>query len=127
MGCGRAMSPNWVGSTVEHDQLASSNATPVERIYWLLEDAALWHFALCWISSRWVYGRTNVAIISIGWCVLCKQTTMHLLVAYPQLVSKWSEIKVLDKTTFRPLWTLETRTYDILSPRYDEAPEQYFD
>ncbi len=111
------------------DQLLASNADPLERIYWLLEDAKRYGtlpFAglarAGFVAVQMLKSLVNVGVFSsadydafIGGC-----TTVSGQLARDRAT--------LDRATFLARYGhLRPGTYDILSPRYDEAPDLYFD
>lgn len=111
------------------EQLLRSANDPLERIYWLLED-----------GKR--YGTLPFAGLARAGFVAVQM--LHSLVAtgvfseadYHAFIGSVSTVSgqlardraTLDKTTFLARYGhLRPGTYDILSPRYDETPDLYFD
>lgn len=111
------------------EQLLSSSSDPLERIYWLLEDAKRY-------GTLPFAGLARAGFVAIQ--MLKSLITVEVLSqsdydAFMESVSTVStqlarDRAILDKTTFLARYGhLRPGTYDILSPRYDEAPELYFD
>ncbi|KHA74458.1 phosphoenolpyruvate synthase [Pseudomonas chlororaphis] len=111
------------------EELLASNADPLERIYWLLEDAKRYGtlpFAglarAGFVAVQMLRSLVNVGVFS--------QADYDAFMAGVSTVSGQlaRDRATLDKTTFLARYGhLRPGTYDILSPRYDEAPELYFD
>lgn len=114
---------------VRRDQLMASNADPLERIYWLLEDAKRYGtlpFAglarTGFIAVQMLRSLVNVGIFS--------EDDYDAFIASVSTVSSQltRDRMILDKKEFLYRYGhLRPGTYDILSPRYDEEPEHYFD
>ena len=109
--------------------LLGSNISPLEKIYWLLEDAKKYGtlpFAglarAGFMSIQMLKSFVNKNIISEEeyYKFLGGITTVSSELAY--------DYKKLNKNKFLKRYGhLRPGTYDILSPRYDEKPELYFD
>lgn len=111
------------------EALLASNADPLERIYWLLEDAKRYGtlpFAGL-ARAGFVAVQMLKSLVSVG---VFSQADYDCFMAGVSTVSGQlaRDRAVLDKATFLARYGhLRPGTYDILSPRYDEAPELYFD
>ena len=110
------------------EQLLDSNATPLERIYWLLEDAKRYGtlpFAGL-ARAGFVAVQLLQSLISVG--VLSQQDYDAFLSSITTVSKQLSQDRVnLNRTAFLAKYGhLRPGTYDILSPRYDEAPDLYF-
>jgi len=111
------------------EELLASNADPLERIYWLLEDAKRYGtlpFAGL-ARAGFVAVQMLRSLVSVG---VFSQADYDAFMAGVSTVSGQlaRDRATLDKTTFLARYGhLRPGTYDILSPRYDEAPELYFD
>jgi len=111
------------------EALLASNADPLERIYWLLEDAKRYGtlpFAGL-ARAGFVAVQMLKSLVSVG---VFSQADYDGFMAGVSTVSGQlaRDRAVLDKTAFLARYGhLRPGTYDILSPRYDEAPELYFD
>jgi hypothetical protein len=111
------------------EELLASSADPLERIYWLLEDAKRYGtlpFAGL-ARAGFVAVQMLRSLVSVG---VFSQADYDAFMAGVSTVSGQlaRDRATLDKTTFLARYGhLRPGTYDILSPRYDEAPELYFD
>lgn len=111
------------------DELMESGAGPLERIYWLIEDAKRYGtlpFAGL-ARAGFVAVQMLKSFVSIG---LFTENDYDAFMGSVSTVSGQltRDRAVLDRTTFLARYGhLRPGTYDILSPRYDEAPELYFD
>lgn len=111
------------------EELMASDADPLERIYWLLEDAKRYGtlpFAGL-ARAGFVAVQMLRSLVSVG---VFSQADYDAFMAGVSTVSGQlaRNRATLDKTTFLARYGhLRPGTYDILSPRYDEAPELYFD
>ena len=111
------------------EQLLSSNSDLLERIYWLLEDAKRYGtlpFAGL-ARAGFIAIQMLKSFVKVG--VFSQEDYDAFLGGISTITSKltydWAK---LDRTTFLSRYGhLRPGTYDILSPRYDEAPELYFD
>ena len=115
--------------TTRHEHILSSKADTLERIYWLLEDAKRYGtlpFAGL-ARAGFIAVQMLHSLITVG---LFSQDDYDTFVSSVSTVSgQLSRDRInLDKTTFLAKYGhLRPGTYDILSPRYDEAPDLYFD
>jgi hypothetical protein len=111
------------------EELLASNADPLERIYWLLEDAKRY-------GTLPFAGLARAGFVAVQ--MLKSLVAMEVLSSadYDAFLAGVSTVSgqltrdraTLDRTTFLARYGhLRPGTYDILSPRYDEAPELYFD
>jgi hypothetical protein len=111
------------------EELLKSNADPLERIYWLLEDAKRYGtlpFAGL-ARAGFVAVQMLKSLVAVG---VFSQADFDAFIGGVSTVSGQlaRDRATLDKVTFLALYGhLRPGTYDILSPRYDEAPELYFD
>ena len=111
------------------EQLLSINSDLLERIYWLLEDAKRYGtlpFAGL-ARAGFIAIQMLKSFVSVG--VFSQEDYDSFLGGISTITSKLtSDWTKLDRTTFLSRYGhLRPGTYDILSPRYDEAPELYFD
>lgn len=109
--------------------LEASDASPVERIYWLIEDAKRYGtlpFAGL-ARAGFIAVQMLKSLVSVG---VFSQADYDAFVGGVSTVSGQltRDRATLEQTMFLARYGhLRPGTYDILSPRYDEAPEQYFD
>jgi hypothetical protein len=114
---------------LRREELLLSNADPLERIYWLLEDAKRYGtlpFAGL-ARAGFVAVQMLKSLVAVG---VFSQSDYDAFIAGVSTVSGQlaRDRATLDKATFISRYGhLRPGTYDILSPRYDEAPELYFD
>jgi len=111
------------------EQLQASNADPLERIYWLLEDAKRYGtlpFAGL-ARAGFVAVQMLRSLVAVG--VFSEADYDAFLGGLTTVSGQLSRDRAtLDKATFLARYGhLRPGTYDILSPRYDEAPDLYFD
>ncbi|WP_447591935.1 PEP-utilizing enzyme [Aquipseudomonas campi] len=109
--------------------LEASDASPVERIYWLLEDAKRYGTLPFAGLARAGFIAIQIlkSLVAVG---VFSQTDYDAFVGSVSTVSGQlaRDRSVLDQALFLSRYGhLRPGTYDILSPRYDEAPAQYFD
>jgi hypothetical protein len=111
------------------DELLASNADPLERIYWLLEDAKRY-------GTLPFAGLARAGFVAVQMLKSLVAAGVFSEADYDAFIGGVSTVSgqlardraTLDKTTFLARYGhLRPGTYDILSPRYDEAPELYFD
>jgi hypothetical protein len=111
------------------EELLASNADPLERIYWLLEDAKRYGtlpFAGL-ARAGFVAVQMLKSLVAVG---VFSPTDYDAFIGGVSTVSGQlaRDRATLDRTTFLARYGhLRPGTYDILSPRYDEAPNLYFD
>ena len=111
------------------EELLASSTDPLERIYWLLEDAKRYGtlpFAGL-ARAGFVAVQMLKSLVSVG---VFSQADYGAFIGGVSTVSGQlsRDRATLDRTTFLARYGhLRPGTYDILSPRYDEAPELYFD
>jgi hypothetical protein len=111
------------------EALLASDADPLERIYWLLEDAKRYGtlpFAGL-ARAGFVAVQMLRSLVSVG--VLSPSDYDAFMASVSTVSGQLGRDRaMLDKVTFLARYGhLRPGTYDILSPRYDEAPELYFD
>ena len=112
-----------------HEELFASGVDPLERIYWLLEDAKRYGtlpFAGL-ARAGFVAVQMLKSLVSVG--VFSQSDYDDFLNSVSTVSGQMARNRsTLDKATFLARYGhLRPGTYDILSPRYDEAPELYFD
>ena len=111
------------------EELLASRVDPLERIYWLLEDSKRYGtlpFAGL-ARAGFVAVQMLKSLVAVG---VFSQADYNAFVGGVSTVSGQlsRDRATLDRTTFLARYGhLRPGTYDILSPRYDEAPELYFD
>lgn len=111
------------------EELLASSADPLERIYWLLEDAKRYGtlpFAGL-ARAGFVAVQMLKSLMAVG---VFSQEDYDAFIGGVSTVSGQlaRDRSTLDKVTFLGRYGhLRPGTYDILSSRYDEAPELYFD
>ncbi|MDG2140285.1 MAG: PEP-utilizing enzyme [Gammaproteobacteria bacterium] len=114
---------------IRRAELLASNADPLERIYWLVEDAKRYGTLPFAGLARAGFMAIQIlkSLVSIG---IFSEGDYDAFVASVSTVSGQlaRDLAELDKTMFLSRYGhLRPGTYDILSPRYDEAPDLYFD
>lgn len=111
------------------EELLASSADPLERIYWLLEDAKRYGtlpFAGL-ARAGFVAVQMLKSLVAVG---VFSEADYDAFIGGISTVSGQlaGDRSTLDKAAFFARYGhLRPGTYDILSPRYDEAPELYFD
>lgn len=111
------------------EELLASNADPLERIYWLLEDAKRYGtlpFAGL-ARAGFVAVQMLKSLVAVG---VFSQADYEAFIGSVSTVSGQlaRDRAALDKVTFLSRYGhLRPGTYDILSPRYDQEPSLYFD
>lgn len=111
------------------EALLASNADPLERIYWLLEDAKRYGtlpFAGL-ARAGFVAVQMLRSLVAVG---VFSQTDYDAFLASVTTISGQlgRDRAMLDASTFLARYGhLRPGTYDLLSARYDEAPDLYFD
>lgn len=114
---------------VRREELLASSADPLERIHWLLEDAKRYGtlpFAGL-ARAGFVAVQMLKSLVSVG---VFSQADYDAFIGSVSTVSGElaRDRAMLDKAMFLSRYGhLRPGTYDILSPRYDEMPELYFD
>jgi phosphohistidine swiveling domain-containing protein len=111
------------------EQLLASSADPLDRIYWLLEDAKRYGtlpFAGL-ARAGFIAVQMLKSFVAVG--VFSQEDYDAFIGGVSTVSGQLSRDRVvLDKATFLARYGhLRPGTYDILSPRYDEAPDLYFD
>lgn len=111
------------------EELLASGADPLERIYWLLEDAKRY-------GTLPFAGLARAGFVAVQMLKSLVAVGVFSPADYDAFIGGVSTVSgqlardraTLDKATFLARYGhLRPGTYDILSPRYDEAPELYFD
>jgi len=115
--------------TRRREMLLASSADPLERIYWLLEDAKRY-------GTLPFAGLARAGFVAIQMLKSLVAVGVFSRNDYDNFIGTVSTVSgqlardraTLDQTTFLARYGhLRPGTYDILSPRYDEAPDLYFD
>lgn len=111
------------------EALYASDADPVERIYWLLEDAKRYGtlpFAGL-ARAGFIAVQMLRSLVTVG--ILTQRDYDTFLASVSTVSGQMARDRaVLDRATFLSRYGhLRPGTYDIQSARYDEAPERYFD
>ena len=111
------------------ETLLASDAVHLERIYWLLEDAKRY-------GTLPFAGLARAGFMAVQMLHSLVDIGVFSQSDYDAFMSSISTVNgqlqrdraLLDKATFLSRYGhLRPGTYDILSPRYDEAPDLYFD
>lgn len=111
------------------EELLASSADPLDRIYWLLEDAKRY-------GTLPFAGLARAGFVAIQILKSLVAVGVFSPSDYDSFIGSVSTVSgqlahdraTLDKATFLSRYGhLRPGTYDILSPRYDESPELYFD
>ena len=114
---------------VRREELMASNADPLERIYWLLEDTKRY-------GTLPFAGLARAGFVAVQMLKSLVEIGVFSQADYTAFIGGVSTVSgqlahdraILDKATFLARYGhLRPGTYDILSPRYDEVPELYFD
>ncbi|MGB3705909.1 MAG: PEP-utilizing enzyme [Castellaniella sp.] len=111
------------------EALLAGPSDPLERIYWLLEDGKRYGtlpFAGL-ARAGFIAIQMLKSLVTVG---VFSQQDYDAFVASVSTVSGQlaRDRSILDKTTFLSRYGhLRPGTYDVLSPRYDETPDLYFD
>jgi len=111
------------------EELLSASGDPLERIYWLLEDGK--RYGTLPFAGLARAGFVAVQMLqSLAAVGAFDQADHDAFLAGILTVSREQarDRAMLDRTTFLARYGhLRPGTYDILMPRYDEAPDLYFD
>lgn len=111
------------------EALVAADTDPLTRIYWLLEDAK--RYGTLPFAGLARAGFISVqlldSLVAVG--LFSKQDYYAFLSSVSTVSGQLTRDRAnLDRTTFLARYGhLRPGTYDILSPRYDEAPDLYFD
>ncbi len=114
---------------VRREELVTSRADQLGRIYWLLEDAKRY-------GTLPFAGLARAGFVAVQMLKSLVAVGVFSQADYDAFIGGVSTVSgqmahhraTLDKSTFLARYGhLRPGTYDILSPRYDEAPELYFD
>ena len=111
------------------EQLLASSAEPIERIYWLLEDAKRYGtlpFAGL-ARAGFIAVQMLKSLVAVG--VFSQEDYEAFIGSVSTVSGQLSRDRAnLDREAFLTRYGhLRPGTYEILSPRYDESPELYFD
>lgn len=128
-GLWRADAAKLEALNARREALLKSDADPIERIYWLLEDAKRYGTLPFAGLARAGFMAVQMlrSLVAVG---VFSQADYDAFMASVSTVSGQlgRDRAMLDKATFLARYGhLRPGTYDILSPRYDEAPDLYFD
>lgn len=109
--------------------IEASDLTTIERIYWLLEDCKRYGtlpFAGL-ARAGFIAGQILRSLQNTG--ILTKADIDAFMAGVDSVSSRMSvDLATLQKESFLEIYGhLRPGTYDMLSPRYDEAPDLYFD
>ena len=111
-----------------HRQVMAADIDPIERIYWLLEDCKRY-------GTLPFAGLARAGFIAVQMLKSLVTVGVFSPADYDAFMNGLNTISrqlgrdffSMDRTTFLSKYGhLRPGTYDILSPRYDEAPELYF-
>lgn len=111
------------------EELYAATADPIERIYWLIEDGKRY-------GTLPFAGLARAGFIAVQMLRSLMAVGVFSQEDYDAFVGSVSTVSSqlardrtsLDRATFLARYGhLRPGTYDILSPRYDEAPDLYFD
>lgn len=114
---------------VRREKLLASSADSLDRIYWLLEDAKRY-------GTLPFAGLARAGFMAVQMLKSLVTLGIFTQADYESFINGLSTVSgqltrdktALNKTAFLERYGhLRPGTYDILSPRYDEAPELYFD
>ena len=109
--------------------LLASELGPVEKIYWLIEDAKRYGtlpFAGL-ARAGFIAVQLLKSLVAVG--VFTESDYEHFMRSITTVSGQMKhDLSVMTRAEFLSCYGhLRPGTYDILSPRYDEAPERYFD
>lgn len=115
--------------TQRRETLLASDSDPLERIYWLLEDAKRYGTLPFAGLARAGFVAVQIlkSLVTVG---VLSQADYDCFIGSVSTVSGQlaRDRSLIDKATFLARYGhLRPGTYDILSPRYDETPDAYFD
>lgn len=111
------------------EELLNSDADPLERIYWLLEDAKRYGTLPFAGLARAGFIAVQMLKSLVAVNVLSEDDYDSFMSSISTVSGQLSRDRImLDRSTFLARYGhLRPGTYDLLSPRYDEAPDLYFD
>ncbi len=111
------------------EELMGSNAGILERIYWLIEDGKRYGTLPFAGLARAGFVSLQLLQSLVAKGIFSTQDYDAFLASVSTVSSQLARDRVtLDKATFLSRYGhLRPGTYDILSPRYDENPDLYFD
>lgn len=111
------------------EELLSSDMGDIEKIYWLLEDCKRYGTLPFAGLARAAFIAVQM-LLSLVNCSVISEKDYELFMAGIQTVSSGMnmDFEEMSKEAFlKKYGHLRPGTYDITSPRYDEAPDLYFD
>ena len=112
-----------------YDEIMNSNLSKIEKVYWLLEDCK--RYGTLPFAGLARAGFIAVQMLqSLEKCGVISKADYEAFMNGVQTVSSEmnADYKMLSKSAFlKKYGHLRPGTYDICSPRYDEAPDLYFD
>lgn len=111
------------------DIIFGSPLDPVSKIYWLIEDCKRYGtlpFAGL-ARAGFIAVQLLKSLIHVG--IITKDEYAHFMTGLDSVSSRMTrDLSVKSREEFLAIYGhLRPGTYDILSPRYDEDPERYFD
>lgn len=111
------------------EQIHSSNADPLGRVYWLLEDAKRYGTLPFAGLARAGFVAVQMLQSLVSVKVLSQEDYEAFFGSLTTVSGQLASDRVnMDQATFLAKYGhLRPGTYDILSSRYDESPELYFD
>lgn len=114
---------------LRYDEIMDSNLDKIEKVYWLLEDCK--RYGTLPFAGLARAGFIAVQMLqSLEKCGVISRADYEAFMNGVQTVSSEmnADYKMLSKSAFlKKYGHLRPGTYDICSPRYDEAPDLYFD
>lgn len=109
--------------------LFNSNLDPIVKMYWILEDCKRYGTLPFAGLARAGFIAIQIlrSLVTVG--IINEQEYMNFIASVNSVSSKMQQdFQQLDKAAFMKIYGhLRPGTYDILSPRYDEAADLYFD
>lgn len=118
-------------SDLQHrrDTVMNADLDKVSRIYWLLEDCKRYGTLPFAGLARAGFIATQMLRSLVVRGVLTNDELARFMAGLDTVSAAMGrDLRQLDRTTFLAKYGhLRPGTYDILSPRYDEAPDRYFD
>lgn len=110
------------------ERILTSDLDTIDRVYWLIEDVKRYGTLPFAGLARVGFIAVQIlrSLVNIG--VFSEEDSDNFLSSINTVAKQMNkDKKILDRTTFLSKYGhLRPGTYDILSPRYDENPDQYF-
>ena len=112
----------------KHLEVTQSNLNEIEKIYWLLEDCKRYGTLPFAGLARSGFVAVQMLRSLVSQNIIDKQDYEDFLNSLETVSSKMSyDLNDLSRDEFLHLYGhIRPGTYDLLCPRYDEAPDQYF-